>query len=131
MQVHRRLSDGKELKMVENFENLMVCADYGVTGKCRSVKRRALQDRLQDMGYSKDSIKRARMVSVLHKRMDYAPRGRMVQIILENRIKDLKLDENDVILYFDMIHDRECVGCASGRMTRYPVWREKRDHVLT
>ena len=105
--------------MVGNFENLMMCADYGVTGKCRSVRRRTLQDKLQDMGHSKDNIKRAHMVGVLHKRMNYAPRGRMVQINRENRINDLKLDEHDVILYFDEIHDKECVGCASGRMTRY------------
>ena len=66
------------------------------------------------------------MVSILHKRMDYAPRDRMLHIIKENRINDLKLDENDVNLYFDEIHDRECVGCASGRMTRYPaMWREE------
>ena len=121
MQVHRRLSDGKKLKMVENFEHLMVCVDEGMTGECRSVKHRTLQDKLQDMGHSKDSIKRARMAGVLHKRMDYAPRGRMLHIIQENRINDLKLDEHDVTVYFDEIHDKECVGCASGRMTRYPA----------
>jgi len=61
------------------------------------------------------------MVGILHVHMDCAPRDRMLQIIRENRIDDLKLDENDVNLYFDEIHNRECVGCASGRMTRYPA----------
>jgi len=61
----------------------------GMTGKCRSAKHRTLQDKLQDKGHCKDSIKRARMAGVLHERMDYAPRGRMMHIIRENRINDL------------------------------------------
>ena len=102
MQVHRRLSDGKE-----NFENLMVCVDESLSKQCRKVKHRTLQQKLQDMGHSKDSIKRARMVGILHKRMDYAPQGKMIHVIRENRINDLKLNEQDVTLY------RGEVDCAT------------------
>ena len=45
-QIHKRLSNGKKLKMVENYEKLMIYADYGMSGKCRSVKHRTLQDKL-------------------------------------------------------------------------------------
>ena len=125
-EVFRR--EGRVVKCVANYEGLLVFENYGKTaGIARAVKKKiTLNEKLQEEGHNKPSIQRAKLMGVLHKRLNYASRRKMEGAIDSNRYTDLRLNRADSDLYWDKIHDRTCRGCALGKMKRYPaVERDK------
>lgn len=119
-------NEDKEVTFCKNFENLLVLKHYGknneagTNGIIRIVKQTTLSDKLQEEGISKDRINRAKLCGVLHKRMDYASWKKMEDIMDLNRYTDLKLDRNDLKLYWERLHDQTCCGCALGKQISYP-----------
>ena len=115
-----------EVHFQKNYEKLMVYTGvFESTDKCNVAIDMDTVKNMQLVGITKQQIKRAQMVDILHRRLNYPSKGAMVKLLEANRINDCKLDTNDVNTYFEHIHNLTCRGCLYGKLCNYPAYRNE------
>jgi hypothetical protein len=115
---HKLWKGERTIEFGYNYEDLMLYKRV-----VKLVNAAPTQDSLLSQGATVKQIERARLVSILHKRLSYASKQQLIDLTDSNRIADCKLTSNDVKFYFDNMHAWECTGCALGKQFTYPAAR--------
>ena len=74
----------------------------------------------QQLGLSKDEVKRMLEVHRFHEGAGYMSRDKMIQLVNGNNLSEASITAHDIRRYYDYMHSRACWPCRAGKASAPP-----------